>query len=129
MLMALGVSLGVAAIAGDEETGNLEYLLSGPVDRTVVVFARFVGFISTLFVVSLLSAIGLIISLPLFGLTDDYTSTAADGSTVTSPGATAGDIFSGTLAAFAVALGLGAIAFMLGAVIGRKARIKFLPRS
>jgi ABC-2 type transport system permease protein len=120
MLMALGVSLGITAIAGDEETGNLEYLLSGPVHRTVVVFARFAGLISTLFIVSLLSAIGLIISLPLFDLTDDYTSTAADGSTVTSPGATAGDVFAGTFAAFAVALGLGAIAFMLGAAIGRK---------
>ena len=53
MLMALGVSLGIAAIAGDEETRNLEYLLSGPVDRTVVVFARFAGFVSTLFIVSL----------------------------------------------------------------------------
>jgi len=120
MLMALGVSLGIAAIVGDEETRNLEYLLSGPVERTTVVLSRFAGCVTNLFVVSLISALGLIASLPLFELTTASTSTAPDGSTVTSPGATAGDVLAGTFASFAVAIGLGSVAFMLGAVIGRK---------
>jgi ABC-2 type transport system permease protein len=121
MLMALGVSLGIAAIVGDEETRNLEYLLSGPVERTTVVFSRFAAFVTNLFVVSLVSALGLIACLPLFDLTNATTSTAPDGSTISSPGAAAGDIFAGTFASFAVAIGLGSVAFMLGAVIGRKA--------
>jgi ABC-2 type transport system permease protein len=120
MLMALGVSLGIAAIVGDEETRNLEYLLSGPVQRTTVVFARFAAFVTILFIVSLVSALGLIVSLPLFELTDAVTTTAADGSTVMEPGATAGDVLAGTFASFAVSIGLGSVAFMLGAVIGRK---------
>lgn len=120
MLMALGVSLGIAAIVGDEETRNLEYLLSGPVQRTTVIFARFAAFVTILFVVSLVSALGLIVSLPLFELTDAVTTTAADGSTVMEPGATAGDVLAGTFASFAVSIGLGSVAFMLGAVIGRK---------
>jgi ABC-2 type transport system permease protein len=120
MLMALGVSLGIAAIVGDEETRNLEYLLSGPVQRTTVVFARFAAFVTILFIVSLVSALGLIVSLPLFELTDAVTTTAADGSTVMEPGATAGDVVAGTFASFAVSIGLGSVAFMLGAVIGRK---------
>jgi ABC-2 type transport system permease protein len=120
MLMALGVSLGIAAIVGDEETRNLEYLLSGPVQRTTVIFARFAAFVTILFIVSLVSALGLIVSLPLFELTDAVTTTAADGSTVMEPGATAGDVLAGTFASFAVSIGLGSVAFMLGAVIGRK---------
>jgi len=67
--MALGVALGVAAIAGDEETGALEYLLAKP---------------------------------------------------VTSPGATAADIFNGTVSSFAVAMGIAGMAFLLGGVTGRK---------
>jgi ABC-2 type transport system permease protein len=116
MLMALGVSLGIAAIVGDEETRNLEYLLSGPVQRTTVIFARFAAFVTILFIVSLVSALGLIVSLPLFELTDAVTTTAADGSTVMEPGATAGDVLAGTFASFAVSIGLGSVAFMLGAV-------------
>jgi hypothetical protein len=41
MLMALDVALGVAAIAGDEETGALEYLVSKPVSRITVVLASY----------------------------------------------------------------------------------------
>jgi ABC-2 type transport system permease protein len=120
MLMALGVALGVAAIAGDEETGALEYLLAKPVTRTTVAFARFAGAVTILLVVSALSGLALALSLPLFDLDQSVTSTATDGTTVVSPGATATDIFNGTFSSFAVGLGIAGVAFLLGGVTGRK---------
>lgn len=120
MLMALGVVLGVAAIAGDEETGALEYLLARPVTRTAIALARFAGMITILFVVSVVSAVSLIASLPIFDLDDAVATTALDGSTVTSPGANAADVVNGTFASFAVAVGIAGVAFAIGAVSGRK---------
>lgn len=119
-LMALGVALGTAAIASDEDTGALEYLLSGPVTRTQVVFARFAAAVSLLLLVSFLSGLSLVLSMPFFELTDSVTTTAADGTTNTAPGATAADIAAGTFSSFAVALGLMGIAFLIGGVTGRK---------
>ena len=46
--------------------------------------------------------------------------TAPDGTPITSAGATAQDVFNGTLSSFAVAIGLAAVAFLLGAATGRK---------
>jgi ABC-2 type transport system permease protein len=119
-LMALGVALGTAAIASDEDTGALEYLLSGPVTRTQVAFARFAAAVSVLLLVSFLSGVSMVLSLPFFDLTESVTTTAADGSTTTAPGATVGDIAAGTFSSFAVALGLTGIAFLIGAATGRK---------
>jgi ABC-2 type transport system permease protein len=120
MLMALGVALGVAAIAGDEDTGALEYLLAKRVNRTTVTLARFVGLVTVLGVVAVVSGLSLVITLPLFQLTDHVTVTAPNGTVTTYPGATAGDVFNGTFSAFAAGLGLAGIAFLLGAVSGRK---------
>ena len=119
-LMALGVAFGTAAIAGDEDTGALEYLLSGPVTRTQVALARFAAAVSILLLVSFLSGLSLVVSIPFFELTDSVTATAADGTTTTAPGATVGDIAAGTFSSFAVALGLTGIAFLIGGVTGRK---------
>jgi ABC-2 type transport system permease protein len=119
-LMALGVALGTAAIASDEDTGALEYLLSGPVTRTQVAFARFAAAVSVLLLVSFLSGLSMVLSLPFFDLTESVTTTAADGSSTTAPGATVGDIAAGTFSSFAVALGLTGIAFLIGAATGRK---------
>jgi ABC-2 type transport system permease protein len=119
-LMALGVALGSAAIAGDEDTGALEYLLSGPVTRTQVVLARFAGAVTVLGLVSVVSGLSLVLTMPLFQLTGSVTRSLPDGTTVTSSGATNVDIANGTVSAFAVALGLTSIAFLIGAVTGRK---------
>jgi beta-exotoxin I transport system permease protein len=120
ILMALGVSLGGAAIAGDEDTGALEYLLSKAVTRTTVLLARLAAAMTILLFVAVVSALSLVASLPFFELADATTATAPDGTTVTVPGATVGDIASGTFAAFAVAVGLTGIAFLLGAATGRR---------
>ncbi|MCU0269620.1 MAG: ABC transporter permease [Acidimicrobiales bacterium] len=146
MLMALGVALGVAAIAGDEETGALEYLLAKPVTRTTVALARMACAVTILFVVSALSGLSLLVTLPLFDLDEPASTTTAAGAsasttapdtatavpTTTAPatttpattgateGVTAVDIFNGTFSSFAVALGLAGIAFALGAATGQK---------
>ena len=119
-LMALGVVLGVGAIAGDEDTGALEYLLSKRVTRTTVTFARYFAMITVLAFVAFVSGLSLVVSIPLFELNEASTLTSPDGVTTTSPGATAGDIFNGTVSSLAVALGLAGIAFLIGAATGRK---------
>ncbi len=119
-LIALGIALGSAALAGDEETGALEYLLSKPVTRTTVALSRFAAAVTVLAFVSALSALSLIASIPAFGLDDAVSTTAPDGTVVTQPGATAGDIAAGTFAAFAVALGSLGVAYLIGGVTGRK---------
>ncbi len=119
-LMALGIAAGTAAIAGDESTGVLEYTLARPVTRTIVALSRFAVVVTVLFVVAALTALSLSIAIPLFELGDDVTSTLADGSTVTAPGATATDIFAGTFAAFAVGVGTAGVAYLIGCVTGRR---------
>jgi ABC-2 type transport system permease protein len=118
-LMALGISLGTSAIAGDEEGGTLEYLLSKPVTRVQVAIARYAGVVTILFVASAISGLALLIA-PFFDLTADFTSTAADGTAVVSPGLGIGNVAAGTVAAFAVGLGIGSVAFLLGTATGRK---------
>ncbi len=123
MFMALGIALGTAAIAGDEDTGTLEYMLSRPVTRTTVALSRFSAAFTILFLVAALSALSLIISIPIFELGDSVEVTTWDeGNQVTStqPGATAGDAAAGTFAAFAVGVGIFGFAYLVGGITGRK---------
>jgi ABC-2 type transport system permease protein len=120
VLMALGIVLGTAAIAGDEDTGVLEYLLARPVTRTTVALSRFAAAVTILLAVSAVSALSLIASIPFFELGDAVTTTGVDGSTATSPGATAGDVAAGTFAAFAVSVGVLGVAYLIGGITGRK---------
>lgn len=120
LLMALGIALGTAAIAGDESDGTLEYLLAKPVTRSQVAVARFAGMVSVLAIASVVNLVGVALTMPLFDLTDSVTRTAADGTTSTVAGATVGDLFVGGFAAMAVGLGSGAVAYFLGAATGRK---------
>jgi ABC-2 type transport system permease protein len=120
VLMALGIVLGTAAIAGDEDTGVLEYLLARPVNRTTVAVSRFAAAVTILFGASLISALSLIASIPFFQLGDPVTTTGIDGTTVTSPGASASDVLAGTFASFAVSMGVLGIAYLLGGITGRK---------
>ena len=120
MLMALGVALGTASIAIDEDSGTLEFLLARPVTRSAVALARFGGMVTVLLAVSVVSALALIISLPLFDLSQAVATTDSSGSPVTEPAATAGDVVAGTFAAFAVGLSIGGVAYLLGATTGNK---------
>jgi ABC-2 type transport system permease protein len=120
LLMALGIALGTASIAGDEGDGTLEYLLAKPVTRTEIAFARFGGMITVLVVASIVNLVGVAVTMPLFDLTDSTTVTALDGTTSTAAGATVGDLFVGGLSALAVGLGSGAVAYLVGAATGRR---------
>ena len=119
ILMALAIALGTAAIAGDEESGTLEYLLSKPVTRTQVVVARFAAMVTILAVAAVVSGVLLMLVAPFVDLTGARTTTTG-GTSVTSPGLGVGNVAAGTLAAFAVGLGSGGVAFVVGAATGRK---------
>ena len=97
LLMALGIALGTASIAGDESEGTLEYLLAKPVTRTQIAMARFAGMITVLVIASIVNLVAVAAIMPFVELTDSVTVAAADGTTATSPGATIGDLFVGGL--------------------------------
>lgn len=120
LLMALGIALGTASIAGDESDGTLEYLLAKPVTRTQIAMARFAGMITVLVIASIVNLVAVAAIMPFVELTDSVTVAAADGTTATSPGATIGDLFVGGLSAMAVGLGSGAVAYLIGAATGRR---------
>ena len=121
MLMALGIALGAAAIAGDEEAGTLEYTLSSTATRSQMLITRFAGVFTILFGVAALSGLALLVSAPLFNLTGDMTVTI-DGKAVTNPGLGLSNVAVGTFAAFAVATAEAGIAFLAGAVTGNRGR-------
>lgn len=119
ILMALGITLGAAAIAGDEERGTLEYILSKPVLRPEVLVARFAALVTILFLVAVASGLAPMVLAPAFDLTSETTGTGPNGEMITNPGVSVGDAAAGTFAAFAIGLGTGAIAFLIGAATGR----------
>jgi len=119
-LMAYGIALGSAAIAGDEETGTVEYMLSQPLTRTTLAVSRFAGAVVMLAIAAIVSGLSLLASVPLFELGDDVTTTGADGVEGVQPGVSIGDVVAGTVASFAVGLGFVGISYFLGALSGRK---------
>jgi ABC-2 type transport system permease protein len=121
MLMALGIALGGAAIAGDEEAGTLEYTLSSTATRRQILVTRFAGVFTILFGVAAFSGLALLVSAPLFDLTGDKTVTI-DGQTLTNPGLGVSNVAVGTFAAFSVAAAEASIAFLVGAVTGNRGR-------
>jgi ABC-2 type transport system permease protein len=120
LLMAFAIALGTAAIAGDESDGTLEYLLSKPVTRSAVAIARAAGMVTILLIASVVNLVAVFATAPLFDLTGSTTITEPDGSTVTAAGVTFGDLVVGGLSAMSVALGSGAIAYFVGAAVGRR---------
>ncbi|MCB0972684.1 MAG: ABC transporter permease subunit [Acidimicrobiales bacterium] len=120
LLMALGIALGTAAVAGDESEGTLEYLLSKPVTRTEVAMARFGGMVTILVMASIVNLVAVAITAPLFGLTDDVALVNPDGTTTMAAGVTMWDLTVGGLGALAVALGSGSLAYLVGAATGRR---------
>jgi ABC-2 type transport system permease protein len=121
ILMALGIVLGAAAVAGDEEAGTLEYTLSSTATRSQIVVTRFAGVFTILFGVAAVSGLALLASAPLFNLTGDTTVTI-DGQTLTNPGLGVSNVAVGTFAAFAVATAEAGVAFLIGAVTGSRSR-------
>jgi ABC-2 type transport system permease protein len=121
MLMALGIALGAAAIAGDEEAGTLEYTLSSTATRSQILITRFAGVFTILFGVAAFSGLALLASAPFFDLTGDK-AVVIDAKTVTNPGLGLSNVAVGTFTAFAVATAEAGIAFLVGAVTGNRGR-------
>ena len=121
MLMALGIALGAAAIAGDEEAGTLEYTLSSTATRGQVLITRFAGVFTILFGVAAFSGLALLVSAPFFDLTGAK-SVTIDGQTLINPGLGVSHVAAGTFAAFAVAAAEAGLAFLVGAVTGNRGR-------
>jgi ABC-2 type transport system permease protein len=121
MLMALGVALGASAIAGDEEVGTLEYTLSSSATRPQILATRLAGVVTILFGVAALFGLALLVTAPLFDLTTAKTVTI-EGTQVINPGVSVSNVAAGTFAAFAVATGVAGIAFLVGALTGKKGR-------
>jgi ABC-2 type transport system permease protein len=119
MLMALGISLGAAAIAGDEETGTLEYTLSSSATRGQILVTRLAGALTILVAVAAVSGLALLATAPLFNLTEASTVTI-DGTAVTNPGLALSNVATGTFAAVAVATGVMGIAFLVGGITGKR---------
>jgi len=121
MLMALGIALGAAAIAGDEEAGTLEYTLSSRATRSQILLSRFAGVFTILLGVAAFSGLALLVSAPFFDLTGDKTVTI-DGKALINPGLGLSNVAVGTFTAFAVATAEAGIAFLVGAVTGHRGR-------
>jgi ABC-2 type transport system permease protein len=121
MLMALGIALGAAAIAGDEEAGTLEYTLASTATRRQILITRFAGVFTILLGVAVFSGLALLVTAPLFDLTGDKTVTIG-GQRLTNPGLGLSNVAAGTFTAFAVATAEASIAFLVGAVTGNRGR-------
>jgi ABC-2 type transport system permease protein len=117
VLMALGIALGVASIAGEESEGTLEYTLAKPVKRRQIVVGRFLAMVTVLVIASAVNFVAVWATLPLFDLN---TAVAASEASAGGPAATATDLLVGGVAALAVGLGTAAVAFVIGAATGRK---------
>ncbi len=104
LFVIAAVSSGAGAIAGEEERGTLELLLSQPVTRKRVALAKLLSTTTEVTLLALVLALALAIGVKIFGL---------DVSTW--------NLLAASMTAGALALTFGAIAFLIGAATGRKA--------
>lgn len=104
LLIAYGVNLGVRAVAGSEDDGTLELLLSSPRSRRAIATARFGGAVAALAALALGAGAVLLATAPAVGLLD---------------GLSVGRLVIAVVAAFFLGLTHLAIAFGVGAATGR----------
>lgn len=60
LVMAFGITFGARAVAGDEETGYLDLLLSHPVSRTRLAAQRFAGLVTGAVAIAVLVFLGML---------------------------------------------------------------------
>lgn len=106
LLIVFAIGLGARAIAGSEQDGTLERLLSNPVTRRTVVTERYVEMVGMIAGLTAVFAVSLVLLAVPFGVLEDVPLSGLAG-------ATAG--------AFGIALLHGTIAFGVGAATGRRA--------
>ena len=103
LLLVAAIGTGAGSIAGEEERGTLELLLSNPVSRTKVVLEKTVALVAEL------AGLGLVLWLALW-----------IGALLANMGISAGHLAAATLSAVLLALAFGAVAVLLGAATGRR---------
>ena len=106
LLLVFGIGLGARAIAGSEQDGTLELLLSNPVTRGAVVVQRYVALVAMIAGLSLVFAVSLLVLGAPFGALDDVS---------------AGGLAGACVGAFGIALLHATVAFAVGAATGRRA--------
>jgi ABC-2 type transport system permease protein len=103
LLLVYAIGAGARAIAGEEESGTLDLLLSTPVRRRTVVRDKFVAMLVGAFALGALAWLGTVAVAPAFGL---HVATA--------------NLTAAFLNLFLVALAFGTIALAAGAATGSK---------
>ncbi len=104
LFVIAAVSSGAGAIAGEEERGTLELLLSQPVTRRRIALAKLLSTTTEVALLAAVLAVSLSIGARIFGL--DVSSW---------------NILAASMTAGALALTFGAVAFLVGAATGKKA--------
>jgi ABC-2 type transport system permease protein len=104
VLLAVAISAGSAALAGEEERGTLDLLLSLPVSRTRCLLEKLAALVCEALALALVLWLLLVIVSSVDGM-----------------GVSAGNLAAAVLAALLFALDFGILALVLGAVSGRRA--------
>lgn len=104
LLMIYVVSAGARAVAGEEEAGTLDLLLSHPVSRTRVVLEKAAAMAVQLAMLTAVLFLSIALPAPLFSLDIG-----------------AGPVAEACLASYLLALVYGAVALLVGAATGRRA--------
>ncbi len=103
MLLIFGIGFGAAAVAGEEEAGTLDLLLSNPLPRWRVVVEKFFAMVVGMSVISLASWLSLFFGALLFDMDIG-----------------AGQLAAATVSGALLGLSFGAIALAVGCATGRK---------
>ena len=105
LLLVAGIGAGARALAGEEEAGTLDLLLANPVSRRRVAAEKLAALFLELVALGGVLFLALLVGCRAAGL-----------------GVSAAHLAAATLSAVVLALGFGAIALLLGAATGRRAR-------
>jgi ABC-2 type transport system permease protein len=105
LLLVAAIGAGARALAGEEEAGTLDLLLANPVSRRRVAAEKLAALLLELVALGAVLFLALLVGCRAAGL-----------------GVSAAHLGAATLSAVVLALGFGAIALLLGALTGRRAR-------
>lgn len=106
LLLIFGVGLAANAVAGAEQAGTLEYLLTQPVRRLEVALGRFGALTVLMTVMAAIGTVSLLITNPLVGLDE---------------GIAVVNLLAACVEGLLLALVFASLAFAVGAATGRKA--------
>ena len=103
VFIVFSISQGSGAVAGEEENGTLDLLMSNPLDRWMVVLEKFAATLSMLSALALITWLGIIVGALIVDMDISYTRVAEV-----------------TLAAAVLGVMFGALALAIGNATGRR---------